>query len=445
MANGELKAPTTGELLPSWRVPRVLLSAAVRSSPVFGHELINRFRTERYQIFLTGHMAMWAGGGIVLPLGEWLLILRSPWFLALAAICSAQCVALAIGLHLARQGHYQRSITLVCVANWISASLVTFISPPLLPVMALVALVPVAFAEPYVRWQRGLAFTVITAACVLAMAVLARFTQVADVVNQAPRWIETAFIVVSLPLNALHVMVIVWNNAAALRTSEGKLADHAAELAASRTRLTTAADEERRRIERDLHDGAQQHLVALAVLIGLARNADRDRYQSLLTEAAELVETSVVEIRRLAHGIYPPLLVSGGLTEALPTLADRAAVPVHLDLTGLARYPTSTEAAIYYCCSEALQNAAKHGGPETSVTITATAKDEVLGLEVRDTGRGFDPATIGHGLVNMSDRLSAIGGTLAIDTAPGRGTRITATVDVAAEPATSAAMDRSRG
>jgi signal transduction histidine kinase len=428
MANSELKAPAAGGMMPHWRVPKVLLTAAVRHSSVLGHDLINRFRAERYQLFLTGHLALWASAGMVL-LWEYVWILRSPWFLVLVAVCTAQCIALAVGLRLARHGRYQRSITLVCIGNWISASLITFVSPPLLPVMVLVALVPVVFAEPYIRWQRGLAFTVIAAVCVLAMAALARFTGVLDVVNQAPHWLETAFIVVALPLNAFHLMVIVWNNAAALRTSEGQLADRAAELAASRTRLTTAADEERRRLERDLHDGAQQHLVALSVLIGLARNAEHDRYQPLLAEASDLVDASIVEIRRLAHGIYPPLLVSGGLTEALPTLATRAAVPVHLELRGLGRYPTSTEAALYYCCSEALQNAAKHGGPDTAVTVTAHANDQVLNLTISDTGRGFDPATIGHGLINMTDRLSAINGTLVIDAAPGRGTRITAVVD----------------
>ena len=216
-------------------------------------------------------------------------------------------------------------------------------------------------------------------------------------VTQAPPWIETAFIVVALPINVFHVLVIVWNNAAALRTSEKHLADRAAELAASRMRLSTAADEERRRIERDLHDGAQQQLVALSVLIQLARNAERDRAQPLLTEASELVETAIAEIRRLAHGIYPPLLVSGGLREALPTLAARASVPVQLDLDGLGRYPTSTEAALYYCCSEALQNAAKHGGSATSVTVTAHADERTLNLVISDTGRGFDPRPSGSG------------------------------------------------
>jgi signal transduction histidine kinase len=302
--------------------------------------------------------------------------------------------------------------------------------------MALIALVPVVFAEPYVRWQRGLIFTVTTAVVLLVMTAIARFTNIANAVEDTPEWVVTTFLIVAVPLNAFHIMVIVWNNAAALRTSEIKVADHAAELAASRTRLATAADEERRRLERDLHDGAQQDLVALSVIIGLARNADGDRARELLAEAAELVDRSITEIRRLAHGIYPPLLISGGLSEALPTLAARAAIPVRLDVQGVGRYEPSIEAALYYCCSEALQNAVKHGGPSNTATVTAVGTDHTLKLTISDTGNGFDsvrvPAGSRHGLLNMTDRLSAIGGTLTIDSAPGRGTRIIATVDTSA-------------
>jgi signal transduction histidine kinase len=434
MANSPLRPSTAAGSVPYWRVPKVLFLTAVRSSSLLGHDLIHRFAAERFQLFLTGYLAMYFGTGIVLPLWEYLYVLRSPWVLAIVAVCAAQCVVLAAALRLARHNRYQQSITLFCIGNWASVLLITFVAPALLPVTVLSVMLPVVFAEPYIRWQRGLAFGVITAACVLALAALARLQNVSHVAGQPPRWIETAFIIAALPVLAFHIMVIVWNNAAALRTSEGQLAERAAQLAASRSRLITAADEERCRLERDLHDGAQQHLVALAVLIQLARTAEHDRYQPLLTEASELVETAIAEIRRLAQGIYPPLLVSGGLAQALPAVAAHAAVPAQLNLQGLGRYPASIETALYFCCSEALQNAAKHGGPGTTVTITAHADDRTLSLTISDTGRGFDPATIGTGLTNMTDRLSAVGGNLVIDTAPGRGTRVTAIIATAAQP-----------
>jgi len=434
MANSTLRPTTADGSVPYWRVPKVLLLAAVRSSSLLGHDLIHRFIAERFQLFLAGYLAMYLGTGVVLPLWEYQFVLRSPWLLAIVGVCTAQSVLLGAAARLARRGRYQRSITLVCIGHWVSVLLITFVAPALLPVMVLAALVPVVFAQPYIRWQRGLAFAVITAGCVLALAALARFQHVSLAAGQAPRWIETAFIVAAVPVVAFHILVIAWNNAAALRVSENLVAERAAQLEASRARLISAADDERRRLERDLHDGAQQHLVALAVLIQLARSAGADRYQPLLTEASGLVETAIAEIRRLAQGIYPPLLVSGGLAQALPAVAAHAPIPTQLNLQGLRRYPASIETALYFCCSEALQNAAKHGGPGTTVTITAHTEDRKLALTVSDTGRGFDPATIGTGLTNMTDRLSAIGGHLAIDTAPGCGTRVTAVIPTPTQP-----------
>ena len=377
---------------------------------------------------------MYSGVGVLMPLGLYKWVVRSPWWLATVAVGVAGCVVVGAALRLARHGRYQQSITLVCIGNWAALLLATLIVPDLLPVWVVAALVPVAFAQNYISWQRGLAFTVITAGCVLAMGALARFQNIANLGANTPRGIQSAIFIPALAVLVLQLLVIVWNNAAALRTSEGRLADRAVELAASRTRLITAADEERRRLERDLHDGAQQHLVSLAVLIQLARTAEHDRYQPLLTEASGLLETAIAEIRRLAHGIYPPLLVSGGLAQAIPAVAARAPVPVQLNLQGLGRYPASIEAALYFCCSEALQNATKHGGPGTTVTITAHADDPTLTLTISDTGRGFDPATTATGLTNMTDRLSAIGGNLVIDTAPGHGTRITAVIPTPMQP-----------
>lgn len=429
MASGRLRFTSTVGSAPPVQAPRTLAAAARSSASLLGHDLLHRFRAERFEFFLSGHLGLWASSAVILPLLEYVGLLASPRLLGIVAVGVAQCVVLAVGLRLARRARYQESIGLVCVGTWASVTAITVISPPLLPALVLVAMVPVAFAEPYVSLRRGLVFTVLTALIVLAMTALARFNQLPPDLADATHWVETAFLITAVPLNVLHLMVIVWNNAAALRTSESRLAEHAAELAASRTRLTAAADEERRRLERDLHDGAQQHLVALSVLVQLARNADADRAEPLLTEAADLVDTAIGEIRRLAHGIYPPLLISGGLAEALPALAARAAVPVLLDLGDLGRYPPSTEAAFYYCCSEALQNAAKHAGADAAVTVTAAGDAESLTLTIGDTGRGFAPTTAGVGLTNMRDRLSAIGGRLDLDTAPGRGTRVVAAVE----------------
>jgi signal transduction histidine kinase len=434
MANKPLNSAMAGESVPYWRAPQVLLKAAVRSSSLLPHDLVNRFTVERFQLFLTGYLAMYGGAGVVMPLWEYLWVLRSAWFLAIAAICTGQCLVLAVALALARRRRHQQSITVACIGNWAAVLLITLVAPHLLPVMVLAALVPVVFAQPYIRWQRGLAFAAITAGCVLTLAVLARFQHFVHLAVEPPRWIENAFILVALPVHAFHLLVIAFNNAGALAVSEQMLAERAAEVEASRSRLVTAADQERRRLERDLHDGAQQHLVALAVLIQLARNAEQTKYQPLLAEATGLVESAIAEIRRLAHGIYPPSLVSGGLPHALSSVAAHSQVAIHLDLPDLERYPASIEAALYFCCSEALQNAAKHGGPGTTVTIAARADARTLTLTISDTGRGFEPTTSGTGLTNMTDRVSAIGGKLTIDTAPGRGTRIIAVVETAAQP-----------
>lgn len=425
--------------VPRWEAPRTLIHGITRSASPLDRDLILRFQDERFQVFLVGHFAMWFGAGVLLPMFQYIWLQRSFWFLVLGGISALHSVAIVVAIRLAAQQKYQQSIALVCIGNWIGVLVVVYVSPPTLSVMAIMALLPASFAEPYLRWQRGLVYAGMTGVCLMLAGALARFIPPNDAVRHATQWVETSFVVVGLGITGLNLMAIVWHNAAALRTSQVHLAERAVELAASRTRLSTAADQERRRIERDLHDGAQQHLVALSVLIQLARNADRDGYQPLLTEAADLVDTAIAEIRRLAHGIYPPLLLSGGLTEALPTLGAHAAIPVRLDLQDIGRYPSATEAALYYCCSEALQNAAKHGGPGTTVSISGGADGRTLQLVIADTGPGFDHAIAGIGLTNMADRLSAIGGQLVIDTAPGRGTRIVATVDIpgpSAVPAT---------
>jgi signal transduction histidine kinase len=200
-----------------------------------------------------------------------------------------------------------------------------------------------------------------------------------------------------------------------------------ADLQASRRRLVTTADAERKRIERDLHDGAQQHLVALAVGIRLVRDSLAAHASptdvELLDELDRGVRESIGSLRALAHGIYPPLLRDAGLEEALRAAAKRCPQPVTVSATGLGRHPEQVEAAVYFCCLEALANAGKHA-PGSTVTITLQAVPGELRFEVADTGPGFEPATTpaGAGLSNMADRIGALGGEVAWRAAPGHGT-----------------------
>jgi signal transduction histidine kinase len=201
------------------------------------------------------------------------------------------------------------------------------------------------------------------------------------------------------------------------------------ELRASRARIVATADQSRRQIERNLHDGAQQHLVALAVKLGLARQlveADPATVATLLEELRVDAQTTLTELRELAHGIYPPLLMDRGLPEALRAAANRSVLDTDV-LADVGRYPPDAEAAIYFCCLEALQNAGKHAGEGARITVTVEADEQWLRFSVADNGAGFDSTSDvirGHGFVNMADRLGAIGGKLCVDSAIGRGTTI---------------------
>lgn len=217
----------------------------------------------------------------------------------------------------------------------------------------------------------------------------------------------------------------------ALQESLDEVRRQADELRASRARIVEATDAERRRIERDLHDGAQQHLVALAVSVRLARqlaDADPDAAKEMLDQIGVDLQEAVQELRNLAHGIYPPLLMDRGLGEALRAAGNRSVLPVDVVIgDDVGRYPQAVEAAVYFCCLEALQNAGKHAGDGATITVTVGEDEGALLFEVADDGAGFAMASgaqRGHGFVNMADRVGAFGGTLRVESTPGVGTTI---------------------
>jgi signal transduction histidine kinase len=225
----------------------------------------------------------------------------------------------------------------------------------------------------------------------------------------------------------------------ALRTElEGRRAElvaRADELRASRERLIEAQDAERRRLERDIHDGAQQHLVALAVNLRLAQTIAAhapDRAVRLLAGQADAARDAIDTLSLLSRGIYPRLLADQGLVVALRSAVVVSAIQVAVESDGMERLPAPVEAALFFCCMEAVQNAAKHSGAAL-VTVRLGEDRTRWRLTVNDDGSGFDPgqksgAGAGTGLVNMRDRLDAVGGTVTVASVAGTGTTVTALV-----------------
>ena len=207
------------------------------------------------------------------------------------------------------------------------------------------------------------------------------------------------------------------------------------DLRASRQRLVAAQDDERRKLERNLHDGAQQHLVAIKVKLGLAEMLlarDPEKASTTLVALKHDADEALETLRDLARGIYPPLLAEKGLPAALRSQAGKATVPVAVDADGIGRYPQETEAALYFCTLEALQNVQKYAGA-SAVVVRLREDAEQLQVEVTDDGRGFDVTSItrGAGLTNMEDRLDALGGRLELLSTPGVGTTLRASIPTA--------------
>ena len=210
------------------------------------------------------------------------------------------------------------------------------------------------------------------------------------------------------------------------------------DLRASRQRLVAAQDAARRRLERNLHDGAQQDLVALAIKLRLASTlAEEDTAQAkeIFGELQADVAGALQNLRDLARGIYPPLLADRGLVAALDAQAAKSPVPVVIEADGIGRFGQDIEAAVYFCCLEAMQNTAKYA-TASQIRICLQAANGTLGFTVSDNGTGYDTSStpMGSGQRNMADRLAALDGRLDVRSAPGQGTIITARLPLPSAP-----------
>jgi PAS domain S-box-containing protein len=219
-----------------------------------------------------------------------------------------------------------------------------------------------------------------------------------------------------------------------LHESQRKLEGSQAELAASRARIVTAADQTRQRIERDLHDGVQQRLVSLALDQRQAEAmvpAELSELRAQLSRVSDGLAGVMEELQEISRGIHPAVLSRGGLTAALKTLARRSAVPVVLEIRAETRLPEPVEVAAYYIVSEALTNTAKHADA-SEVHILVEARDGVLRLSIRDDGIGGADPSRGSGLIGLTDRVDALGGTIEVTSPAGKGTTLRVTLPIEA-------------
>jgi signal transduction histidine kinase len=202
----------------------------------------------------------------------------------------------------------------------------------------------------------------------------------------------------------------------------------------SRARIAASRDQERRALERDLHDGVQQQLTALVLRLALVRELidPRSPAHGRIEELEDDLQETLSALRRLAHGIYPASLGELGLIGALTAAASRSATSIAIHADAIGRFSQAIESAVYYSCLEALQNATKHGGPDARISVRLSIAGGELHFEVRDEGVGFDPTAVRHGvgLRNIRDRLEAVDGRIEIVSAPGRGTVVSGAVPV---------------
>jgi signal transduction histidine kinase len=241
-------------------------------------------------------------------------------------------------------------------------------------------------------------------------------------------------------LNADPELVDVAGQALLLALENDRLANELqlanAELRATRARIVSAGDSERRKIERDLHDGAQQHLVALRIKVGLAGELADPHVARRLADVGTELEEILEELRDLAQGLYPPALRLFGLREALAGVARRSSPPAALEAATIGRYSENVEAAVYFCCMEGLQNVGKHAGAGAHAVIRLWQRDGRLCFEIADDGVGCDVDSAlgsGSGYTNMTDRMAAVGGTVALESTPGRGTTVRGSLPAVAE------------
>jgi signal transduction histidine kinase len=343
-----------------------------------------------------------------------------------AAIVIGAGLLILLAQVLAQRGHGSAAAALVVVTNWFTALALTWTAPFLAPIGLLALLVPLVVVAEHLHRGARTVIGLLTVPMAGAVAFLGELRR-PDYAAENPTGPFNAVVVGAFVCVVGGVVLL------GLRDYARRLEQRTQELEVSRARLAHAALEARRAIERDLHDGAQQRLAGLAVDLGRANrlcDTEPERAREIVHGLQDQLEDAIRELRDLAHGIYPPLLGERGLAGALPAAARRTSLPCVVEVRGVGRYAPAVEAATYFCCLEAMQNADRHSRGSL-ITVRATDGHGTLRFSVSDDGTGFDAlgaeAAGAHGLDGMRDRVRAAGGELVLTSAPGEGTVIEGT------------------
>jgi signal transduction histidine kinase len=389
-------------------------------------------RRDRRLAWLLGVDVATSAVGVVVLLAAHFLVVASGYFLLLATMVAGAGLVMASGYRPLRAGRVDRVVATLAVANYLIALGATAIAPFAMPILLLATMFPAVLAVPYVSRRQlhgyvGASFVV--ALGVAALGSLQDFTGFRDAL---PGWLKSGVVVLFIPFMASMVSIIALTNATVL-------ADKVTALRESQARLVQTAQREPRRIERDLHDGAQQALVTakvqLATLRQVATRLD-PTLSSGFDEVRDQVRRASVELRDLARGVHPMGLAEGGLAPALRHAVAFFPGDATVDIRTARRFDPEVERAVYFCLKEALQNAHKHGCDGTRVQLVLDGDDFALHFAISDDGPGFDPAatSVGTGLDNMAERLGAVGGELTVSTSIGGGTTILGAVPICPVP-----------
>lgn len=399
-------------------------------------------QSQRLIRFIQVDMWLTLSSSVYVLIIYWFFVRRG-YLLATVGVVVTSGAVMYVALVAARRRATDAAVACLAAANWFAVVAAVVLAAPVWPILVLAAVLPVTVAASYVGAEHFRWYLLGSVVIAGASTVLGLFTDATSMAEEVPGWAIDSVLSVFVPLLTAMVGLLALQNFTQIRATFADLADthsrlqvQSDALVASRTRMVAATDRERRRIERDLHDGTQQQFVAMGLKLGAIKRAidiDSDRAKGLIDDLRSELKDAQAQLRDLTLGIYPPTLTQHGLTAALERAVDQVSSPMVTAIDDVGRFDPAIEASVYFICVEALHNADKHAGADATVTLSLRCDDRSgLRLEVVDDGAGYDPLTIDHrsGTQNMEDRIAAVNGTLSVTSSPGHGTSVVGQIPI---------------